>query len=115
MKKSVFSINSPRYGEARRLRSISRRNSVRTELVQRWRLSHMVRFEFHPPLVGIVRAAPELQVVEAGRATTRKRDNMVELQEPSFLTAAIGADEAATPALALPDGAADRGWHMPAV
>ena len=38
----------------------------------------------------------------------------MKLQEPSFLTAAIGAHEAASAVVALPDGAADRGRHMPA-
>jgi hypothetical protein len=75
----------------------------------------MHRFEFQPPLVGVVRAAPELQIVDTGGATPRKRDDVVELEKPSFLTAAVSPNEAAPAAVALPDGTADRGWHMPTV
>ena len=63
-------------------------------------------------LVRVVRAAPELQILDARHAAGRERHHVMKLEEARLSAAAMCADECALPSVAIPDRPPHRGRHM---
>ena len=63
-------------------------------------------------LVGIVRPAPELKVLDSCRAAGRMRDDVMELEETTLGASVVLADERALSAVPLPHLASDCSGYM---
>jgi hypothetical protein len=63
-------------------------------------------------LISIVRSAAELQVRSRSFPAVGKRDDVMELEQATLAAPAAGADEGASPTVALPHFPFDRRRHM---
>src|SRR6476620_10522039 len=63
-------------------------------------------------LIGIVRPAPQLQVLNVRLAAGGKRHHVMELEPSSLGTPSFGTDERAASLVARPDSALDGCWDV---
>src|SRR3954454_13682142 len=62
--------------------------------------------------IRVVRATAELQVVARRLAAVRVRDDVIELEKPTFPTAPLRSDKSALSRVAPPDLTFDRRWNV---
>lgn len=61
----------------------------------------------------IVDSTPQLKIGLSRLTTSRKREDVMELEAAGLYAAALSADEAAASLVACPDDPTDMCWHMP--